>query len=338
MSPDPTRAARHRVVVYGDAFADCVPELSRHLGTAYTVSHVPFDTPGRDLEAALAGAIAVIAVQTNAGPPFEAGLLLLQVPGIGWDGVDPLQVPVTASICTVGGHETAVAEYCVAQMLEWNRRLFDADRQFRRGSWARSSRFGGRPDRELAGATVGIIGFGAIGRELARLLSAFNMRVLVANRSMFVDQATVAAAYPLDSLQDMLSACDFAVAAIALTPETRGLIGADLLAALGPEGVLVNVARGPVVDEDALWEALTDGRLGGAVLDVWYRYPDSLEAPDQRPAHHDFASLPNVLMTPHISGWTAGTVSRRVAAIAENIRRAAAGQALVGVVAKGTRP
>jgi phosphoglycerate dehydrogenase-like enzyme len=329
--------SQHRVVVYGDAFADRIPELKQRLGGDYAIKQVPYGTSPREMESAFARAIAVVAVRTDVSLPLDPALRLLQVPGIGWDEVDPRHVPIAAHISNVGGHETAVAEYCVAQMLEWRHRLRDADASFRRGSWERSSRFGGSPHRELRGATVGIIGFGGVGRMLTRFLAAFEVRVLAANRSAIADHAQLAASYPLDRLPDMMSECDFAVAAIALTPETQGLVGRVELDALGPEGVLINVARGPVVEEYALWEALTNNRLGGAILDVWYRYPETIGASDLAPAHCDFASLPNVLMTPHISGWTEGTAARRVAAIAENIRRAAAGKALLNVVAPGMR-
>ena len=143
--------------------------------------------------------------------------------------------------------------------------------------------------------------------------------------------------FALAETPTMLSQCDFAVVATALTPQTESLIGKEALDALGSEGVLVNVARGPVVAEQALYEALADGRLGGAVIDVWYHYPDRLDDADTAPSQFDFAALPNVVMTPHVSGWTEGTASRRVAIIAENLRRAAAGDPLLNVVAMGTR-
>ena len=254
------------------------------------------------------------------------------MPGIGWDGIDLAQVPAGAAVAVVGGHESGVAEYCLAQMLEWRHRLRSAEAEFRAGSWARSSRFGGVPHGELRGSTIGIVGFGAIGRALARRLVPFEIALRVANRSP-VGEIEGARAIRSSGCE-MLDGCDFAVVAVALTESTRGLIGAEALAALGPRGVLVNVARGPVVDEAVLLDALTEGRLGGAILDVWHRYPEARAAAP--PAA--FAALPNVVMTPHISGWTTGTAARRVAAIAENIRRAATGAPLPNIVAHGTRP
>jgi len=331
-------APEHRIVCYGNAFADRMDAVAALLGDAYTVERVPYDMEPEAMCARFAGALAVVAVGTEPGLPLPEDLRLLQVPGIGWDGVRPEHVPAGAAICNVGGHETAVAEYCLAQLLDWCHGLRALEREFRAGSWAGSSRFGAPPQRELAGATVGIIGYGGIGRELARLLQPFGVTLLAANRSPIADEPGLDGTYGLDALVPMLECCDFAIACVALTPETRGLLSDAALAALGPAGVLINVARGPVVDERALHAALTANRLGGAVLDVWYKYPETLTAADPAPAHYDFAALANVVMTPHVSGWTEGTAQRRVAAIAENIERAARGEALRNVVARGTRP
>lgn len=169
------------------------------------------------------------------------------------------------------------------------------------------------------------------------MLKALGVRVLAANRSMSAFDHQIDAGFALADIPTMLGQCDFAVVATALTPQTKGLIGRQALEALGPEGVLINVARGPVVEEEALYRALADGRLGGAIIDVWYHYPERLDDLDTAPSRFDFVALPNVVMTPHVSGWTEGTASRRVAIIAENLRRAAAGDPLLNVVATGTR-
>jgi phosphoglycerate dehydrogenase-like enzyme len=115
-----------------------------------------------------------------------------------------------------------------------------------------------------------------------------------------------------------------------VTPETRGLIGARELALKKRSAMLVNVARGEIVDEDALYEALAGGRLAGAALDVWYRYP---AAPGPTlPARRPFHELPNVLMTPHVSGWTEGMLEARAAVIAGPIERVARGEPPVNLV------
>ena len=336
MPSDPVSAPR-RIALYGAAFADRLDQLQALLGDRFETVHVPADLGADATAEALGGAYAVVAVNTVEGLPLPPGLKLLQVPGIGWDGVRVEHVPASARIANVAGHEIAVAEYCLAQILDWCHRLREADVAFRAGSWARSSRFGAKPHRELRGATVGIVGYGGVGRELAAMLKALGVRVLAANRSASAFDEQIEMGFALADIPTMFGECDFAVVATALTPQTEGLIGKRELDALGADGVLLNVARGPVVAEEALYKALAGGRLGGAVIDVWYHYPERLDAPDLAPSQFDFAALPNVVMTPHVSGWTEGTASRRVAIIAENLRRAAAGDPLLNVVATGTR-
>ena len=281
----------------------------------------------------LAGAEGVITVRWHAELPRPAGLRLVQVPGVGCDEIDLAALPATATLCNVRGHGAGAAEYVLLQLLEWCHRLDKAEAVFRTGSWAGSSRFGAPPHRELRDATIGLVGFGDIGRALVERLAPFGVRLLVANRSRHADGA-VSSWYGLDELPEMFAACDFAVLAIALTEATRGLVGRPALDALGPDGVLVNVARGPVVDETALWEALKEGRTGGAVLDVWYQYPDE-QAPRRRPSQYPFENLPNVRMTPHVAGWTDGTLAQRWSDIAENCRRLATGAPFLNVVRQG---
>ncbi|WP_417579436.1 NAD(P)-dependent oxidoreductase [Pelagibacterium sp.] len=336
MSDTPS-LSKKRVACFGVAFADRLGQLQESVGDEFEIFPVAASQTQEGMAEAFNDVFAVIAVSTADNLPLPQDLKLLQVPGIGWDGIQAEHVPLGAKIANVAGHETAVAEYCLAQMLEWCQKLRSADAGLRAGSWARSSRFGGAPHRELRGATVGIVGYGGIGRELAGMLKALGVRVLAANRSSSAFDDQLEGCFALSDIPAMFEQCDFAVIAAALTPETRGLIGENALEALGTEGVLINVARGPVVDERALYEALAGERIGGAIIDVWYRYPDRLDDPDPKPSHFDFSALNNVSMTPHISGWTEGTASRRVAIIAENLQRAAAGEPLLNVVATGKR-
>jgi phosphoglycerate dehydrogenase-like enzyme len=125
-------------------------------------------------------------------------------------------------------------------------------------------------------------------------------------------------------LDEVLRRSDYLVVTLSLNDQTRGLLGARALRLMKPSAVLVNVARAEIVDEDALYEALTERRLAGAALDVWYRYPK--EPGQTRPASRPFHELGNVLMTPHVSGWTEGMLEARATLIAENIQRTARGE------------
>jgi phosphoglycerate dehydrogenase-like enzyme len=129
----------------------------------------------------------------------------------------------------------------------------------------------------------------------------------------------------------MLPECDYVVLCTALGPETERLIDARRLALMKRSALLVNIARGAVVDEGAIYTALRDRIIGGAALDVWWRYPDATD-PERRPSHYPFHELPNVIMTPHCSGWTEGMVARRWAEVAGNIDRFVRGEPPQNVV------
>ena len=259
-------------------------------------------------------------------------LRLVQALSAGADRVDPAAVPPGCTLCNLFGHEQAMAEWVLMAMLALSRRLLAYDRRLREGDWAP-----GLPwEVELAGRVVATIGYGHIGRRVAELARAIGMEVVAATRSPSAERADgLRRLTALDELGGVLEEADFAVVAVPSTPETRALVGAPELEALGPDGYLVNVARGDVVDERALYEALRDGTIAGAALDVWYRYPRG-GAPTL-PSALPFHELENVLMTPHVSGRTTGTQERRAAFLAEQLRRLADGRPLENVLAVGPR-
>jgi phosphoglycerate dehydrogenase-like enzyme len=129
----------------------------------------------------------------------------------------------------------------------------------------------------------------------------------------------------------MLPECDFVVLAAALGPETEGLFDARRLGCMKRSAFLVNIARGAIVDEEALYRALCDRTIAGAALDVWWQYPNAA-APERRPSRFPFHELPNVIMTPHCSGWTDGMVARRWAEVADNLDRFVRGAPLINRV------
>ena len=153
------------------------------------------------------------------------------------------------------------------------------------------------------------------------------MAVHVANRSPVTDRRYTAV-YGLDKLNNMLGAVDIVVNTLPLTPSTVSLIDHSAFAAMRRHCVLLNVGRGGVVDEHALYEALADEKIAGAIIDTWYSYPTDAATP-HRPATRRFEELSNIVMTPHMSGWTDGTVARRQATIADNITRLAEGRPLI---------
>jgi len=195
-------------------------------------------------------------------------------------------------------------------MLAMTREFTRLDAALRQGTWASQWAVGAPVPAawpELAGKTIGILGYGRIGQAVAQRARGFDMTVLPFRRG--------------DVLADVLRQSDYLVITLSLNDTTRGLIGARELASMKPSAFLVNVARAQIVDEDALYHALAKRVIAGAALDVWYRYPTT--PGPMLPANHPFHELPNVLMTPHLSGWTEGMLQARAKVIAENIRRVA---------------
>jgi phosphoglycerate dehydrogenase-like enzyme len=256
-------------------------------------------------------------------------LRLVQVPGAGLDRIDRGALAPGTALANAYGHDVGIAEYVIGAMLAVTRTFCRVDADLRRGRW--DSVWSGAPVPlwpELAGKTLGIIGYGRIGQAVARRALAFDMDVLAIRRDASrPDPHRLAFLRGPAALDEVLGRADYLAITLALTPDTRGLIGAPQLARLRPTAVLVNVARGEVVDEDALYDALHRRVIAGAALDVWYRYPSG-EAPTH-PGHRPFHELPNVLMTPHVSGWTEGMMDARAGVIAENIHRTARGEAPV---------
>lgn len=312
-------------------FREGVPPL---LATPWRVAMVSDETPAAERRDLLASAAAVVAAHYGADLPPASALRLLQVPGAGYDGVDLGAVPASATVCNVFEHEPAVAEFALLAMLEWCHRLGRSDAAVRAGDWSGSPRFGAPPHEELHGKTLAVVGLGRIGLAVAARAAAFGMRVVAANRTERPPGPGVEAVYGLDRLRETLADADFVVVACALTPETTGLIGEAELGAMRPAAVIVNVARGPVIDEAALWRALTEERIGGAVIDTWWRYPASARAvSDDGP--YLWGTLPNVLLSPHVAGWTHGTITRRNRFVAANLDRLARGEPLENVVQAG---
>jgi phosphoglycerate dehydrogenase-like enzyme len=259
-------------------------------------------------------------------------LRLVQVPGAGLDRIDRTALAPHAALANAYGHDVGIAEYVIGAMLALARSFCRIDADLRRGRW--DSVWSGAPVplwSELAGKTLGVLGYGRIGQAVARRALAFDMDVLAIRRDASrPDPHGLAFVRGPDALDEVLGRADHLALTLALTPETRGLIGARELALMKPTAVLINVARGEVVDEDALYEALDRGVIAGAALDVWYRYPAG-DAPTH-PGHRPFHALPNVLMTPHVSGWTEGMMDARAGVIAENIHRTARGEPPVNLI------
>jgi phosphoglycerate dehydrogenase-like enzyme len=215
--------------------------------------------------------------------------------GVGYDNVD-LEACTQHGIAvfiTPGGVVRPVAESIVLLVLALSHHLLRKDRQVRRGLWAESTRALGREPRQRV---VGTIGLGNIATEAIRLLRVFDVsRFLAFDPYVSPDRAAQLGVEAV-SLEDLLRQSDYVLVNCPLTPQTRGLLGKPQFALMKPDAVLINTARGPIVDESALIEALHDGRIAGAALDVFEKEPLSSSSP--------WVAMENVILTSHSIAWT----------------------------------
>ena len=250
-------------------------------------------------------------------------LKLVAINGVGTDAVDleaarERNVEVTTTPGVLAGD---VADLAVAMVLAFLRKIPEGQSLVRSGAW----QGGDKPvlGRSPKGKRIGILGLGEIGRETAIRASAFGMSVSYYNRSDVDAPANwQRAADPLA----LATQCDIVVLSIAANPATENMIGEPFLDALGPKGILVNVARGALVDEDALIEALTSGRIAGACLDVYRNEPKIRDA---------FKSLPNTLLMPHQGSATHETRMAMGTIVLESLQSVFAGERPSASVFKG---
>jgi phosphoglycerate dehydrogenase-like enzyme len=221
---------------------------------------------------------------------------------------------------------TAIAEYALAGAAHFARGLHEAARQKQAGEFSRA----GYRMLTLRGATMGIIGLGGIGQEVARLARAVGMKVIATRRSATSTQNDVDGAdllFPADRLLEVAAQSDFLAICSQLTAETRGMIGRAVFAAMKPGAVLINVARGEEIDEEALIAAISQGQLAGAVLDV---YDGELAG---RPPRPELLELPQILLSPHISNGGDRAMAEPIRQLfAANLRRFLDGRPLLNVV------
>lgn len=280
---------------------------------------------------ALAAAEAVIGVHWQDASLEVPRLRLFHVAAAGLDSVRFDLLPPKVAVCNCHGHEPAIAEYVMLAALRHVHPLDAADRFLRQGIWRWCAQSAGEMREELGGRTIGILGFGRIGQAVAARAKAFSLRVIAANRSPIPEGPLVDRALSLGQAPQLYEESDVVVCALPLVPETRSFVDAAAFGRMRREAMLINVGRGPVVDEAALYEALRSRRIAAAAIDTWYVYPSAgtdVTLPSRLPFHE----LDNILMTPHLSGWTHGTRRRRRATMAANLEHLARGEPLVNLV------
>lgn len=320
-----------KIVFHGDNAATFRPGLEPLLEHPHDIVLVGDALSSDEDRRHVATADVLVGVKLTAAMPRPEALRLYQAPAAGTDQIDRACLPPGAQLCNAFGHEDAIAEYVMTALLLRHVPIADADARLRKGDWTYWAGRSGEVRTELGGSAIGLLGFGHIGKAIAVRAKAFGMRVTVANRSPVPVGPLVDESFTLASLPAFMASADAIVVSLPHLPETTGFVGAVALAAMRPGAVIVNVGRGPVIDQPALFAALRDRRIGGAVIDTWYRYPSATD-PNPMPGTLPFETLDNVVMTPHMSGWTEGTVRRRRQTIADNVNRLAKGEPLLNML------
>jgi phosphoglycerate dehydrogenase-like enzyme len=276
-------------------------------------------------------------------PRDAPNLRWIQFHNAGIDGLleHPIFNESDIALTTASGiHAIQIAEYTFSQILAFAHHLPEMFEDKLAAQWP-EHRWDRYEPSELYGSTLGIIGYGSIGRQIARIAQAFGMKILALKRDLRhleseeptlepntgdPDGSTPDRIYPPEALHSMLAECDFAVLTVPLTPATQQMIDQAALRHMKSTGVLINVSRGPVIDESALVEALQNGIIGGAGLDVFAEEP----LPEDSPLW----KLPNVILSPHIAGFSPHYDRRVINLFAENLHRFLAGEPLLNQVSR----
>ncbi len=326
-------------VVITHAFPDTLIEKLKAVSPRLNVTVHPAST-SEGLGEAAADAQVLYGSRRLPEPASAPNLRWVQLHSAGVDRLldHPLYQNTDVIFTTTSGiHAVSMAEYTLAQILAFSHHLPRMFQDKQDANWP-EDRWARYLPREVRGATLGIVGYGSIGREIARLAKCFGMNVLAIKRNVrqLADGAYALPGtgdpqaeipdriYPVQALRSFVAECDYVVLTVPLTGETHHLVNADVLKAMKPNGVLINISRGAVVDEAALVEALEQGRLLGAVLDVFEEEP--------LPADSPLWSLPNVIISPHVSGIGPRYDELATDVFAENLRRFVSGEPLLNVV------
>ena len=297
------------------------PAVDR-LRAAHDVLYDPqlVDDPVR-LHAEAAGAdVLIVRNRTQVRGELLAALQRCRVVGRLGVGLDNIDVPGCEArgmqvIPATGANAASVAEYVIGTAMLLLRGAYQSTAEVATGRWPRNALSNGR---ELGGKTLGLIGFGAIGQLTARLARGLGMQVMAFDAMMAADHPAYAAAgVQCVALDTLISQADVVSLHVPLVEGTRGLLNAQRIGAMKAGAVLVNTARGGIVDEVAVAEALRQGRLGGAALDVF-------DAEPLKQAPH-FEGCPNLVLTPHIAGVTTESNERVSSLIADKVLQALAG-------------
>ncbi len=256
------------------------------------------------------------------------------MPGAGWDKISPEAVPEGCVVTNSYEHEVGIAEYVLMSMIALDRELINSHNTFIENNWDYwPARFG--PFKELTGRNVTVIGLGRIGKKVLELTKVFGMNNYAVEEfdvtEEIVSDLKITEVVKPKDMTKLISISDFVVVCVPYIESTKGLIGEKEIYSMKNDAFIINPARGPIIKDEHLYNALKSNRISGACLDTWYTYPKGA-SDNPKPSEYPFNELKNVILTPHICGSTYGTASRRMKIVAENINNFYNDKPLINVV------
>ena len=261
-------------------------------------------------------------------------LRMIQAFGAGIDKVDLDAVRERGDVIVCNSHinSAEVAEYAISLLFAVAKNIIPGDRELRTGNWIH--RWGGPvPNLEIRGKKTLIIGLGHIGADIAKRLKSFDVTITAATRSgtsrnaEFVDKVV-----KIKDVRSQIEDSDFVILSLPLTDESKGLVDSEFLSWMKPTSILVNISRGQIVDELALYEALKEKRIHGAGIDVWWRYPSKWRGTTIPPADVPFHELDNIVISPHRSAYSENIEHDQDRFVGENILRFIRGETPLNII------
>jgi len=253
--------------------------------------------------------------------PKVDSLKLIHLPGAGTDAINFSELPENCKICNVYEHEIPISEYCIGNILNWEIKLVEKTSKFKRLDWTDCMIFDGPTHNELNNKTIGILGYGKIGKEIAKRLKPFGVNLIGYSRVFRKKDKYLKDLYLSKDLKKSVGIVDYLIVACPLTEKTKNMVNNTIFSSMKKSAVIINIARGGIINEKDLYYALKKNLIGGSIIDTWFKYPTNKEQNGFKPSRYNFNKMNNVIMSPHISAWSEGMIKRRSKVISENINK-----------------
>ena len=261
-------------------------------------------------------------------------LKMIQTFAAGVENIDFSAIQARDDLIVCNSHINAaeVAEHAITLLFAVAKNIIPNDRELRKGDWKFA--FGGpNPNIEIRNKTCLILGLGNIGSEIAKRLKGFDVTIHAATRSGNSKHADLAEKLvKIDEVKPLVQEADFIILSLPHTPESEGLVDEKFISWMKSDSILVNISRGPIVNENALFDALRDNRIRGAGLDVWWRYPEKWRGKGTPPTDVPFQELDNIVASPHRAGYSENTEREYFQFAGENILRFIRGETPSNIV------